>query len=123
MTEQPLAHNIVTDIEPAAPTRARGFDRRHLPAKSLALLIEHAPCCLLSVAAASLGLPFFNHNPVLEFAFALAGAVAGEWIGHRFILKAHLHSHPHGLLRRYGLALGIGLATWALHQVFVHGHF
>lgn len=90
--------------------------------KGLGLLIEHLPCCLLSLAAAAIGIPFLNHNSVLELGFAVGGALLGEYIGHRFIFKktCHTGTSAHGI-RRYSLALAIGLVTWGLHQAFLHG--
>lgn len=110
-------------IDTAAPAAKRRFDRRHLPAKGLALLIEHLPCCILSMVAASIGLPFMRHNPVIELGFAVFGAIFGEWIGHKYFLKNHTHDHGlRATFMRYGFALSLGLTTWWLHQIFFHHH-
>lgn len=98
--------------------------------KGLALLIEHAPCCLLSLLSGLIGIHALNHNPLLEFGFAVGGAIVGEYIGHRYFHGAaeaatgtHVpHFRRHDTLKRYGLALAIGLFTWGLHQQFFHGH-
>ncbi|MES2729627.1 MAG: hypothetical protein V4621_05970 [Pseudomonadota bacterium] len=100
------------------------FSRRWavIKSRSLALLIEHMPCCLLTAVAASVGLPLLRHNPPLEFAFAIGGAMIGEFIGHRYILQ---HDHPETKAhrgQRYMIALAIGLITWGLHQLLFHKH-
>lgn len=102
----------------------RGFNRRNIKTKGLALLIEHAPCCLLSVAASFAGLPFLRHNPLLELGFALGGAMIGEFIGHRYFhVHDGVHTHGNGVrstVLRYSFAIMIGLATWGVHQAYFH---
>lgn len=102
---------------------------RNLSARGLGLAIEHLPCCILTVIAASIGIPFLSHNPVIELGFAIGGAFVGEYIGHKFIFKHHCNgdachraeSRRH-MLSRYVIALAIGLSTWAAHQVVFHHH-
>jgi len=38
------------------------FNLASLKSKGTALIIEHAPCCILSFAAGSLGVSILNHN-------------------------------------------------------------
>ena len=99
-----------------------GAKSKHLGARALALIIEHTPCCLLTILAASIGLPLLRHNPLIEFGFAIGGALVGEYIGHRYILR---HTHPETPAhkrQRYMIALAIGLTTWAIHQILFHQH-
>jgi len=91
--------------------------------RGTALIIEHTPCCLLSFAAASIGVSILNHNPILELGFAIGGAIIGEHLGHRyFFKKCHLESNSNRITiaKRYGVALAFGLATWGAHQVLFH---
>jgi len=86
-------------------------------------LIEHAPCCILSFAAGFIGLPILNHNPIVELGFAFGGAVAGEYIGHKYFVKNHTHKPGwKSTVRRYGLSLVFGLASWGVHQAVFHDH-
>jgi hypothetical protein len=101
------------------------FNINSIKTKGLTLLIEHSPCCLLAFAAGFLGLPLLNHNPAIELGFAVAGAFIGEYIGHNYLFKKSCQSHSHdeglkGRMKRYGLALAFGLASWGLHQAFLH---
>ena len=100
----------------------RAFNMSSIKTKALTLLIEHGPCCIFTAVAGFAGLPFLNHNPVLEFGFAMGGAVLGEYIGHRiFHNKGHQHHNvPH--YKRYGLALMFGIASWGAHQILLHDH-
>lgn len=99
------------------------FNLRSVSARGLGLAIEHLPCCLLTVAASMIGIPFLSHNAALELGFAIGGALIGEYVGHKYFFKkscgdgTHTHSHT---ARRYAIALAIGLATWGAHQVFLH---
>lgn len=99
---------------------------RQVKTKSIAFIIEHSPCCLLSFAAGFIGLPMLYHNPRIELAFAIFGAVFGEWLGHRLFHKhdsCHHDTCIRGTLRRYAISLLIGLASWGLHQqLFHHRH-
>jgi hypothetical protein len=98
------------------------FSLSAVKTKGLTLAIEHAPCCILSFAAGFIGLPMLTHNPVIELGFAVGGAVAGEHIGHRLFSK---HTHGSGLgsaVKRYGIALAFGLASWGAHQALFHDH-
>lgn len=89
--------------------------------RGLTLLIEHSPCCILSFAAGLVGISFLNHNPMLELGFALGGAVVGERIGHHIFHKGEHHHHGwKDTARRYGLSLMFGLASWGVHQQFLH---
>ncbi len=100
---------------------SRIFNWHGMSGKAIALVLEHLPCCLLSIGAAAVGIPFLNHNTYLELGFAIGGAIAGEYIGHKYIFKKHCDGHaatPAG--RRYAIALAIGLTTWGAHQVFLH---
>lgn len=108
------------------PLLKQHFNARAFKTKSLTLLIEHGPCCILSFAAGLVGLSGLAHNPLLELCFAFAGALGGEYLGHRLF---HRGGHDHGgagsakTLRRYGLALVFGMASWGVHQaVFHHPH-
>lgn len=104
------------------PSLKTHFNLRSLKTKGLTLLIEHLPCCILSVAAGFIGLPLLNHNPVIELGFAIGGAITGEYVGHKYFLK---HKHPETTMhqfRRYGLSLLFGLASWGLHQKLFHHH-
>lgn len=97
------------------------FNMSAIKTKGLTLLIEHAPCCLLSLAAGFIGLSAFNHNPVLELGFALGGAVVGEHIGHKYFAKKHTHKPGwKSQAKRYGLSLLFGLTSWGGHQVAFH---
>jgi hypothetical protein len=97
------------------------FNLRSVKTKGLTLLIEHGPCCILSVAAGFIGLPMLAHNPVLELGFAIGGAFTGEYIGHRlFHRKSEGHKPPVSRWRRYGVALAFGLASWGIHQAVFH---
>lgn len=102
------------------------FSARNLKSKSIAFLIEHSPCCLLSFAAGFVGLPMLYHNPRIELAFAIVGAVLGEYLGHRWFHKdgsCHHETCIRGVMRRYAFSLLIGLASWGLHQkLFHHAH-
>lgn len=99
------------------------FNINALKSKALTLVIEHAPCCILSLAAASVGLPFLNHNPAIELGFALGGAVIGEHIGHKYLIKNHTHADGwKSHVKRYGFALAFGVASWGVHQTFFHDH-
>lgn len=104
------------------------FNLRSLSARGLGLAIEHLPCCILTVVAASIGIPFLSHNPVLELGFAVGGAMIGEYVGHKYIFNKHCghggHSHEErtDTAKRYAIALAIGLTTWGAHQVFFHKH-
>ena len=92
---------------------------------SLTLTIEHAPCCLLSFGAGFIGIPFMYHNPVLELGFAMGGAMAGEYIGHKYLCRPaneQPFSKKHSIVRRYGLSLIFGVASWGAHQVLFHDH-
>lgn len=92
-----------------------------LKTKGLTLLIEHGPCCILSLAAGFIGISAFNHNPALELAFAFGGAIAGEYIGHKLFDKKHTHKPGwKSKAKRYGLALVFGLASWSVHQAVFH---
>lgn len=97
------------------------FNLHSVKTKGLTLLIEHGPCCILSFSAGLIGLPGLNHNPVLELGFALGGAVVGEFAGSRLFHKhAHAHEAMGRTLRRYGLSLLFGVASWGVHQKFMH---
>jgi hypothetical protein len=106
-------------VDTQTPLRRRWATFR---ARGLALMIEHAPCCLLTAIAATIGLPLLNHNPVIELGFAIGGAMIGEYVGHRYILRhtcPETHAHT---VQRYAIALAIGLITWGLHQILFHQH-
>lgn len=102
------------------------FNLRSLSARGLGLAIEHLPCCILTVVAASIGIPFLSHNPLLELGFAVGGAMIGEYVGHKYIFNKHCghggHSHEsrNAVAKRYAIALAIGLTTWGAHQLFFH---
>lgn len=97
------------------------FNLKAIKTKALTLLIEHGPCCILSFAAGFIGLPFLNHNPMVELGFAFGGAIAGEYIGHKYFEKNHTHKLGwKATVRRYGLSLVFGLASWGVHQVAFH---
>lgn len=97
------------------------FNWHGMSGKAIALVLEHLPCCLLSVAAAAVGIPFLNHNTLLELGFAIGGAIAGEYIGHKYIFKKYCADHTaEPAARRYAIALAIGLTTWGAHQIFLH---
>lgn len=102
------------------------FNIRSLSARGLGLAIEHLPCCLLTVVAASIGIPFLSHNPALELGFAVGGAMIGEYIGHKYIFNkqcahgGHGHESRKDTAKRYAIALAIGLTTWGAHQAFFH---
>ncbi len=104
------------------------FNLRSISARGLGLAIEHLPCCILTVVAASIGIPFLSHNPVLELGFAVGGAMIGEYVGHKYIFNKHCghSSHQHegrkDTAKRYAIALAIGLTTWGAHQAFFHKH-
>ena len=104
------------------------FNLRSLSARGLGLAIEHLPCCILTVVAASIGIPFFSHNPVLELGFAVGGAMIGEYVGHKYIFNKHCghgdhhHEGRKDIAKRYAIALAIGLTTWGAHQAFFHKH-
>lgn len=103
-------------IEKLAPY----FNLTVLKTKGFTLLIEHAPCCILSFAAGFIGIAALNHNPLLELGFALGGALIGEHIGHKYFSKNHEHKGIVSNLKRYGLAISFGLASWGVHQTFFH---
>ncbi len=114
---------------PALKTTLKpSFNLRSLSARGLGLAIEHLPCCILTVVAASIGIPFLSHNPLLELGFAIGGAVTGEYIGHKYIFNKHCahggHSHEgrKDVAKRYAIALAIGLTTWGAHQALFHKH-
>ncbi len=110
----------MTDLTDAQPTFRSRWAR--LKAQTLALTIEHAPCCLLTAVAASIGLPLLRHNPLIELGFAMGGALIGEFVGHRYILRhTHCETVRH-VWQRYLIALAIGLITWGLHQILFHEH-
>lgn len=104
------------------------FNLRSLSARGLGLAIEHLPCCILTVIAASIGIPFLRHNPAIELGFAVGGALIGEYVGHKYIFNkrcvhpGHSHETRRHAAGRYALALAIGLSTWGLHQAFFHKH-
>lgn len=103
------------------------FNLRSIKTKGLTLLIEHGPCCILSAAAGFIGVHGLAHNPMLELGFAVGGAFAGEYIGHRLFHKGHDHEKQgtapwKGKVRRYALALTFGLASWGVHQQLFHKH-
>ncbi len=102
----------------------QAFNFHGLKSKALALTIEHAPCCILSAAAGFIGIPLLNHNPPIELAFAIVGAFAGEYIGHRWLHPKHQTPDTlKGAVMRYSIALAIGLAIWGIHQkLFHHPH-
>lgn len=102
------------------------FNLRSLSARSLGLAIEHLPCCILTVVAASIGIPFLSHNPLLELGFAVGGAMIGEYVGHKYIFNKHCghaghdHESRKSVAKRYAIALAIGLTTWGAHQALFH---
>lgn len=99
------------------------FNMKNMKKKSIAFLIEHSPCCILSFAAGFIGLPMLAHNPPIELCFAIFGAIIGEYIGHRIFHKHDSCSHDacaRAVIRRYGLSLLIGLASWGAHQTLFH---
>jgi hypothetical protein len=100
------------------------FNWASFKSKSLTLLIEHSPCCLLSFASGFLGVSVLNHNPVLELGFALSGALIGDHIGHKYFNQdcCKDDKKSENKLRRYALALSFGLASWGAHQMFFHDH-
>ena len=99
------------------------FKAQNIKTKGLTLLIEHAPCCLLSFAAASLGIEVLNHNPWLELGVAVGGALIGEYIGHKFFHKNCQHDNTlRDNAKRYGLSLLFGLSSWGIHQAVFHDH-
>lgn len=99
------------------------FNLSAIKTKGLTLLIEHGPCCLLSAAAGFIGVSTFNHNPILELGFALGGAVAGEYLGHKYFAKnCHHGAGWKSTAKRYGLSLMFGLASWGVHQAVFHDH-
>jgi hypothetical protein len=116
-----ISQEIFMSELPHTPPVKMIFNLRALSGKGIALVLEHLPCCLLSLAAASVGIPFLNHNTYLELGFAIGGAIAGEYIGHRYIFNKHCHGHKSApAWRRYAIALAIGLATWGAHQIYLH---
>lgn len=99
------------------------FNGASIKTKALTLLIEHSPCCLLSVAAGFIGIPGMAHNPAIELALAIGGAIIGETVGHRLFHKKSAESRAEGYkktLRRYGLSCLFGLASWGVHQTLLH---
>ncbi len=100
---------------------AKYFNVQNAKGKALAFTLEHSPCCLLSVAGSALGIQVLNHNPHIELAFAIGGAVTGEYIGHRFFCAGH-HRKIGQTIKSYGIALAFGLATWSIHQEVFHDH-
>lgn len=97
------------------------FRRRSVP-----LIIEHLPCCVLSFLAGFVGVAFLHHNPVLELAFAIGGALIGEKLAHKFFLTQENcpcddnHSSSKYKLKGYALAITIGVISWGIHQIFFH---
>ena len=100
------------------------FNYNSFKTKGLTLLIEHAPCCILSFAAGFIGISALNHNPVLELGFAMGGAIIGEYVGHKFFVKSHTHKGTglKSFTKRYSVALAFGLASWGVHQALFHEH-
>lgn len=101
------------------------FNMASIKTKGVALIIEHAPCCILSVAAGLIGVSSLNHNPVLELGFAVGGAITGEYLGHKYFFKNCQHdsvSDKIAVIKRYGIALSFGLLTWGAHQIIFHDH-
>lgn len=99
------------------------FNASALKTKGLSLLIGHGPCCGLSFVAGLMAIPGFSHNPLIELCFALGGAAAGEYVGHKYFVKEHAHkSGWKPTAKRYGLSLLFGLAAWGVHQAVFHNH-
>ena len=98
------------------------FNLSAIKTKGLTLLIEHAPCCILSFAAGFVGIAAINHNPILELSFALGGALVGEHIGHKYFSKKHEHKGLASNIKRYSIALAFGIASWGVHQALFHDH-
>ena len=103
---------------------AAHFNKESLKTKGFTLLLEHSPCCLLIFGAGVLGAySAFNHNPVLEFGFAVGGAIAGEHFGHKWFHKeCCIDETWRGTVKRYSMALCFGVASWGAHQVLLHDH-
>ena len=95
------------------------FNIRSIQGKAIALTLEHAPCCLLSLTAGMIGVHGFEHNPAIELGFAVGGAFAGEYLGHK-IFGCHHASTVRDTIKRYGISLTFGLATWGIHQELLH---
>lgn len=117
-----ITGNDIRNKDARAETLRRTFNLRSLKTKALTLLIEHGPCCIFSLVAGAVGLPFLNHNPALEMGFALGGAVVGEYIGHRLFHKHEGGQSHMPTWKRYGLSLMFGVASWGAHQILLHDH-
>lgn len=99
------------------------FNLESFKTKGLTLLIEHAPCCLLSFGAGFIGISVLAHNPILELGFALGGAFLGDHIGHKYFNKdCCKDGKKTNRLRRYSLAFCFGMASWGAHQLLFHDH-
>lgn len=105
--------------------------------KATALVAEHVPCCGASFAAGFLPhaqifgfeLHTLNHNPILEFGMMVTTAVGFEYLAHKRLCRnigavtgVDTHFKKHDKLKRYGIALSIGLASWGIHQKLFHHH-
>jgi len=95
------------------------FNFQSMKGKAIALTLEHAPCCLLSIGASYIGVNTLNHNPALELGFAVGGAIIGEKIGHKLFCHGH-DSSWRDTAKRYGISLAFGLSTWGIHQQYFH---
>jgi hypothetical protein len=111
------------NVQQAIKTLRSKFNLSAIKTKGLTLLIEHAPCCILSFAAGFIGISILNHNPILELGFAIGGAIIGEHIGHKYFVKNHTHKPGwKSKAKRYGASIAFGLASWGVHQAAFHDH-
>lgn len=69
-----------------------------------------------------LGLPFLQHNIALEFGLIISTAVASEAIGHKIFECTKEKESKLAVMKRYGISLAFGLATWPIHHAIFHTH-
>lgn len=93
-----------------------------LTTRGVTLVASHIPCCGVAFGMAATGMAV-THNPTIELALAVGGAIAGDEIGHRiFKAKCCVENGTKSLIKRYGIAACIGVASWGVHQAYFHDH-
>lgn len=114
----------VTPLKTSFPSVRDAFNLQSLKSVGLRLLVKEMPCLGLSLISA-VTISSFSHDPRLEIAVALGVAVGFEHIEHKYF--PHIKPLISGtglvaMVKRYGLAIGIGLAAWGLHHTLLHDH-
>jgi hypothetical protein len=86
--------------------------------------LKEGLCLSTTFVSSLIGLPFLQHNMLLEFGLIASTAIVSEAVGHRIFDCKQEKESKLAAMKRYGVSLAFGFATWPVHHVIFHndGH-